>query len=361
MLPPGFDHTTAAIRADLRRGRGRRYEDEQPRRGSWAMRIAAPSLAPSVSATGWPSLQDLPRRRRRSVPRRSSPATRRPQGKAARPRRQAVLAHRQQGSRPARRRGRCDAVDGSAPQASRKPTTTQRRRARCDARRRPRRRSRPPAAAVRAGRRPAPRISVSVPGLTVSMPSAAPPGAAAARAPPPSRRSRPKPSRRSRTPPPSRASRSSRRSHPGDRRAACREAAPAAPAAPKKQQVAAAAPTTTETAPASAGGANGYVVVLASVPASGSSRLDALKKFADMQQQYGTVLANKTPDVQRDEPGRQGRLPPPAGRPARLASQASELCSSSRLPATRTAGSPLLSSLIRARSTRAPCDAVGPI
>ena len=82
-------------------------------------------------------------------------------------------------------------------------------------------------------------------------------------------------------------------------------------------------PTTSAT---SASGANGYVVVLASVPASGNSRLDALKKFADMQQQYGTVLANKTPDVRETTLAGKGAyhrllVGPPSSR-----SQASELC-----------------------------------
>ncbi len=31
--------------------------------------------------------------------------------------------------------------------------------------------------------------------------------------------------------------------------------------------------------------------------ALGSSRIDALKRFADMQQKYGTALAGKTPDI----------------------------------------------------------------
>jgi hypothetical protein len=80
-------------------------------------------------------------------------------------------------------------------------------------------------------------------------------------------------------------------------------------------------------AAASAGGANGYVVVLASVPASGSSRLVALKKFADMQQQYGTVLQNKTPDVREANLGEKGiyhrlLVGPPVSR-----AQASTLCS----------------------------------
>jgi hypothetical protein len=99
----------------------------------------------------------------------------------------------------------------------------------------------------------------------------------------------------------------------------------AAPA-PKKQKVATAAPTTTNDGATSSAGANGYVVVLASVPASGSSRLDALKKFADMQQQYGTVLSNKTPDVRETTLAGKGAyhrllVGPPGSR-----SQASELC-----------------------------------
>lgn len=60
---------------------------------------------------------------------------------------------------------------------------------------------------------------------------------------------------------------------------------PAPPPAPReKVAVAAAAPT----------GA-GYVAVLSSQ----KSRMDALKAFADMQQKYGDVLGNKTPDVQQ--------------------------------------------------------------
>jgi len=99
-----------------------------------------------------------------------------------------------------------------------------------------------------------------------------------------------------------------------------------APAAPKKQKVAVAAPTTTDDGATSSAGANGYVVVLASVPVSGNSRLDALKKFADMQQQYGTVLANKTPDVRETTLAGKGAyhrllVGPPSSR-----SQASELC-----------------------------------
>jgi hypothetical protein len=99
--------------------------------------------------------------------------------------------------------------------------------------------------------------------------------------------------------------------------------APAAKAPPAaKKQVAAADPA----ASAGASGANGYVVVLASIPATGSSRLDALKRFADMQQKYGTVLANKTPEVQEANLGDKGMfnrllVGPPGSR-----SQASQLC-----------------------------------
>jgi cell division septation protein DedD len=100
----------------------------------------------------------------------------------------------------------------------------------------------------------------------------------------------------------------------------------APPAAPKKQRVATAAPTTTDSGATSASGANGYVVVLASVPASGTSRLDALRKFADMQQQYGPVLASKTPDVRETTLAGKGAyhrllVGPPGSR-----SQANELC-----------------------------------
>jgi hypothetical protein len=67
--------------------------------------------------------------------------------------------------------------------------------------------------------------------------------------------------------------------------------------------------------------------VLASVPASGDSRLSALRKFADMQQKYGAVLQNKTPDVQEANLGERGiyhrlLVGPPGSR-----AQASTLCS----------------------------------
>lgn len=74
------------------------------------------------------------------------------------------------------------------------------------------------------------------------------------------------------------------------------------PKKPAKKVVTAAV---SPSAPASAG-TSGYVAVLASVPASSSSRLDALKRFADMQQQYGDALQNKTPDVQEANLGERG-------------------------------------------------------
>ncbi len=51
----------------------------------------------------------------------------------------------------------------------------------------------------------------------------------------------------------------------------------------------------------------GYVAVLASVPASGTSRIDALQQFADLQQRYGGILQNKTPDVTEANLGEKGR------------------------------------------------------
>lgn len=123
-------------------------------------------------------------------------------------------------------------------------------------------------------------------------------------------------------------------------------AAPAAPApAPKKAVKKAAAAAndaftpagTPAAAPAPApasnsvattgGGGNGFVPVLASIPRSESSRLDALKRFADMQQKYGTVLGGKTPDVAEANLGAKGNyhrlvVGPPGSR-----EQANALCS----------------------------------
>jgi sporulation related protein len=60
-------------------------------------------------------------------------------------------------------------------------------------------------------------------------------------------------------------------------------------------------------APRASSGGNGYVAVLASVPVSGTSRLEALKTFADIQQNFGSVLKNRTPDVREANLGAKGR------------------------------------------------------
>lgn len=124
--------------------------------------------------------------------------------------------------------------------------------------------------------------------------------------------------------------------------------APAAPAAPPKLSkkakaaaakaaaaaAAAAAPAPAEAVPAATSnsvattgnGANGFVAVLASVPRSGTSRMDALKRFADMQQKYASVLQGKTPDVAEANLGTKGAyhrlvVGPPGSR-----EQASDVC-----------------------------------
>lgn len=74
-------------------------------------------------------------------------------------------------------------------------------------------------------------------------------------------------------------------------------------------------------------GGNGYVAVLASVPKSASSQGDALKRFADMQQKYSSVLTGKTPSVAEANLGAKGAyhrlvVGPPASR-----EQANTVCS----------------------------------
>jgi len=103
---------------------------------------------------------------------------------------------------------------------------------------------------------------------------------------------------------------------------------PAAKPPPRKT---AALPTQTRAAstaapPARSGGGNGYVAVLASVPVSGTSQMDSLKAFADIQQRYPTVLRDKTPEVREANLGAKGRyhrllVGPPSSR-----GQASQLC-----------------------------------
>ncbi len=95
---------------------------------------------------------------------------------------------------------------------------------------------------------------------------------------------------------------------------------PNAPAAPRKTAAKTSPP------PAASSGGNGYVAVLASVPVSGSSQMESLKTFADIQQRYPNVLANKTPEVREANLGEKGRyhrllVGPPASR-----TQANEVC-----------------------------------
>ncbi len=173
--------------------------------------------------------------------------------------------------------------------------------------------------------------AVSVPGLTVidsfdsGYPPSAQPAAAAAQAP-----SRPEPTVAQTSPvvikpPPADEPKPVKIANVTPTRKAAPSTPPKAPSAP-----AASAPKKTAAVsppPSTSSGANGYVVVLASVPASGDSRLSALRKFADMQQQYGSVLQNKTPDVQEANLGSKGiyhrlLVGPPGSR-----SQANTLCS----------------------------------
>ena len=97
----------------------------------------------------------------------------------------------------------------------------------------------------------------------------------------------------------------------GGNSAAAKKAAPAkAPPAAKAEAPTRVAVAATSAAPAAPSGPRptgaGYVAVLASVPASASSRIDALTQFADMQQRYGNILSNKTPDIQEANLGEKG-------------------------------------------------------
>jgi hypothetical protein len=64
----------------------------------------------------------------------------------------------------------------------------------------------------------------------------------------------------------------------------------------------------TTPAPAAKPSGLGYVAVLASVPASGTSRITALQQYADLQQRYAGILQNKTPDVTEANLGEKGRF-----------------------------------------------------
>ncbi|HXE01810.1 MAG TPA: SPOR domain-containing protein [Hyphomicrobium sp.] len=110
-----------------------------------------------------------------------------------------------------------------------------------------------------------------------------------------------------------------------------RDDAAAPPSAKKPKRVARAETTATDANPEPApitasGGGAGFVAVLASVPRSETSRMDALKRFADMQQKYSTALAGKTPDVAEANLGSKGNyhrliVGPPGSR-----EQASAVC-----------------------------------
>jgi cell division septation protein DedD len=107
------------------------------------------------------------------------------------------------------------------------------------------------------------------------------------------------------------------------------QAKPAAPSAEKKpvdKKVAAVAPTPAAAAPAARPSGAGYVAVLSSVPASSSSRMEALKQFADMQQKYGSVLQSKTPDVTEANLGAKGTFHRLVVGPPGSREQASALC-----------------------------------
>lgn len=75
------------------------------------------------------------------------------------------------------------------------------------------------------------------------------------------------------------------------------------------------------------GGGSGYVAVLASVPHSGSSRIDALKRFADMQQKYSAALSGKTPDIATANLGAKGNFDRLIVGPPGSRQEASNVCS----------------------------------
>jgi cell division septation protein DedD len=97
-------------------------------------------------------------------------------------------------------------------------------------------------------------------------------------------------------------------------------------AVPKKvEKPAAAAPVAA--APVTKTTGAGYMAVLASVPATDKSRMDALKQFADLQQKYGSALAGRTPDVQEANLGEKGTYHRLLAGPPVSREQASALCS----------------------------------
>ncbi|CFX48564.1 putative Sporulation domain protein [Candidatus Filomicrobium marinum] len=99
-------------------------------------------------------------------------------------------------------------------------------------------------------------------------------------------------------------------------------------------RVAAAAPkntapvTTASTGPSTSAAASaGYVAVLASVPVSTTSRVDALAQYADLQQNYSSVLGSRTPDVREANLGSRGRYHRLMVGPPGSKESAAQLCS----------------------------------
>jgi len=106
----------------------------------------------------------------------------------------------------------------------------------------------------------------------------------------------------------------------------------ATPAPTKKLKKIAKAETTTSDAysesapPVTTSGGSGFVAVLASVPHSASSRIDALKRFADMQQKYSTALSGKTPDIATANLGAKGNFDRLVVGPPGSRQEASSVC-----------------------------------
>jgi hypothetical protein len=83
--------------------------------------------------------------------------------------------------------------------------------------------------------------------------------------------------------------------------------------------------TTASTTPPAVESA-GYVAVLASVPVSATSRVDALAQYADIQQNYSSVLGSRTPDVREANLGSRGRYHRLMVGPPGSKESAAELC-----------------------------------
>ena len=329
-------HHPGALEASQGRDEGGDYEFDEPRRGSWVLRIAGAivvavglgyGLAQGYKMIlGSPSDPATPVVKGDSAPAKTMPTD--PGGKQFAHTDSKVMGRLGDGAPPSDETGSAPAsdIDGSG---ARKVQTVVVGRDGAIV---------PPSAPAESAPPPAapPGQSVAVPGLTVidgfggRYPGSNDNSAATAAAVPPQKPAAAPPASKAAataakhakakatTPPPAPAAET-------DATAFDETPSPAAkaPAAAKKQQVATADPTASASG---ASGANGYVVVLASIPASNNSRLDALKRFADMQQKYGTVLANKTPEVQEANLGDKGMfnrllVGPPGSR-----SQASQLC-----------------------------------